>query len=627
MPLSKKPKLRQTMPATRTAGWRRHALILMVLAAVTLGIYWPIGGHEFVTFDDYPYVVENPHIAQGLTGPALAWAFSLSGYASNWHPLTWISHMLDIQLFGLDPAPHHWHNVLLHTACALLLYWLLHVLTHAPWRSAFVAALFALHPLHVESVAWVAERKDVLSTFFWVLALLAYVAYARRPAPGRYLACAVLFALGLLTKPMVVTFPLLLLLLDWWPLGRLQASSGKKTGVTWPRLILEKVPLLVLSVASSYLTIVTQDISGAIARQGLTLPMRIGNAIVSYAAYIGRMFWPARLSLIYPHPGGTLSIIAAGSAALFLALATILALKWARRRPYFAVGWFWYLITLLPVIGLIQVGFQGSADRYTYVPLIGLFMALTWGICELAGAAGVRLKAGSGWAVWLAVPAVGILLALSISTRSQLTYWQNSETLYGRALQVAGLNDATAVLLIDLGVYYERKGLDEQAAEAYRKSLEANPDNIWGYRQLGTLYLRQGRYLESLDAFLKAQTTNPDNPLLLTHLGSVMCRLKRYGEAIPHLRQAVRLGPQFAEAHAYLGMALMATGDTDPAIRELNEAVRLRPELAWPHWNLAEALCAKSEFTRAWEVLQKARQQGLTPPASLEERLQNLIRK
>ena len=378
---------------------RSHAVLLIVilLVAITLAVYLPILRHDFTNFDDDSYITENRHIQSGITKDSIIWAFT-SSYASNWHPLTWISHMLDYRLFGPKPMGHHAVNLLFHTLNTLLLLFILKRMTKSVWKSAFVAALFAIHPLHVESVAWAAERKDVLSTFFWMLTMWAYVVYAERPRLKWYFVAVLFFGLGLMSKPTLVTLPFVLLLLDYWPLGRF--AGDQKKGPGW-RLILEKMPLFAMSAASSVITYYAQQSSKAvISIDRLPLTIRAANALVAYVTYIGKMFWPRNLAIFYPHPGNTIPEWQVVGAFVLLACVTILALGLGRRYPYLPVGWLWYLGTLGPMIGLVQVGEQAVADRYTYLSYIGLFIMLAWGIPDLLRRVGERESGRQGEYPW-----------------------------------------------------------------------------------------------------------------------------------------------------------------------------------------------------------------------------------
>jgi hypothetical protein len=470
---------RETSPPKTTRGWLAP-LVCLGLALAVLVVFLPATRHEFVNYDDLEYVTQNGHVQAGLMWESVAWALS-STQASNWHPLTWLSHMLDCQLYGLKAGGHHLTNLLLHAVNTLLLFLVLRQMTGATWRSAFVAALFGLHPLHVESVAWVAERKDVSSTLFWMLTLWTYALYVARgegggargeggasnlrsaqhatqitrPSSGltqsatlHYSLALVCFALGLMAKPMLVTLPFVLLLLDYWPLGRLQRSTSNAQLPMIRRLIYEKLPFFALALASSLVTFVVQRKGGAVSSlTTLSVGARIANAAVSYARYLGKTFWPDNLSVLYPHPGHWLVWQVAG-AGLLLAGGTAGALALRRRRPYLPVGWLWYVGTLVPVIGLVQVGIQSMADRYMYVPAIGVFIMLAWGLWDLtAGWRGQRVALATGGAVALA--------CCGAVTRSQVGYWTNSETLFRRAVQVTKKN---YLAYNNLGYYLSGQG-------------------------------------------------------------------------------------------------------------------------------------------------------------------------
>lgn len=427
------------------AVMRLHVVLALGLAALTFAAYFSVLSNGFVSYDDGKYVTENPHLRAGLSTDTVVWAFT-TFRASNWHPLTWLSHAFDVQLYGMNPLGHHLTSLLLHIANVVLLYWLLFRMTTSPWKSAFVAALFAVHPLHVESVAWVAERKDVLSTFFWMLTMLAYVRYAESPSAGCYLPVIILFAIGLLAKPMLVTLPLVLLLLDYWPLRR---------GPILGRLT-EKIPLLVLAAGSCVVTFVAQRSGGSVADLGrFTLAERIGNALVSYVTYIGKAFWPSKLACFYPHPGSGLPAWQPILAAVGLIGFTGIVIKLSVRRPYLLTGWLWYLVALVPVIGFVQVGFQAMADRYTYIPLIGIFVMIAWGIPESMGACeyeGVsarkrpparsrplrhsQTRTPTHSHTLLAATAALVLAVLAWRTSVEVRYWHDEVTLFERALAV-----------------------------------------------------------------------------------------------------------------------------------------------------------------------------------------------
>ncbi len=459
---------------------RRELIVCLLLLSVTLAVYWQIGDHQFTNYDDTLYVTDNPHVKPGLAGGSVIWAFTATEEA-NWHPLTWLSHMVDCQLFGLRPRGHFLTSLFLHLANVLLLFAVLKRMTGALWRSAFVSALFALHPLHVESVAWVAERKDVLSTLFWLLTMLAYARYVERPTRARYVLTLVAFTLGLMAKPMLVTLPFVLLLLDYWPLDRM-AYGGKgddppkrtrkrthscEQRLPLSRLVWEKIPFFALAAISSVVTFSFQQRAGAMADMEIfPLSSRIANALVSYLRYMGKIIWPSDLAVLYPHPGTSLPLWWGAAAGLALLGLSILVVLVIRRRPYLAVGWLWYVGTLVPVIGLVQVGVQAYADRYTYVPLIGLFIMIAWGVPDLVGR----------WAqtrTVLAVLAATALAALTACTWIQLGYWKDSVSLFTHTLQVTTKN---YVAHNNLGNALADRGEVEAAISQYTEALRIKPD-------------------------------------------------------------------------------------------------------------------------------------------------------
>jgi hypothetical protein len=496
-------------------------MVCLGLTLATILAFEEVRLNRFVLFDDDHYVTANLHVKSGLTLESVSWAFTTT-HSYNWHPVTWLSHMLDIELFGLEPAGHHLTNLLLHVLNALLLFGLLERTTRRLWPSAFVAALFALHPLHVESVAWISERKDVLSTFFGLLAICAYVDYARRGEIASYVLTALLLALGLMAKPMLVTLPLLFLLLDYWPLERI---GRHREGDVYPRrpitrLILEKIPLLAISALSCAATLVAQQRVMAI-QEGLPIGLRLANAVVSYALYVWKAVWPSRLAAHYPHPnlpGGTpWTAWEVGGAALLLLGMTAWAIRASRQR-YGIVGWLWYLGMLVPVIGLVQVGNQAMADRYTYLPLVGLFVIIAWGAAELISRWSSRQILLRRLAT---VCAVSMLVACIAATRSQVRYWRNSVSLLERALEVSPTN---AQVHYDLGIVLGRRGRIDDAIEHYRDALRVAPGHFRAHNNLGIMLAKQGRF----------------------------------DEAVHHYREALRLEPRFTLARHNLSRALKA---------------------------------------------------------------------
>jgi Flp pilus assembly protein TadD len=604
---------------------KQKVLPVLLLVLVTCAAYWQAGSHQFVNFDDAKYILENPSVRTGLTGEGFIWAFTAT-YASNWHPLTWLSHMLDVQLFGLDPGPHHLVNVLFHAINTVLLFLLLLRMTGAYWQSVFVAALFAIHPLHVESVAWVAERKDVLSAFFWMLTLLLYAWYVERPGRGRYLLTLCAFALGLMSKPMLVTLPAVLLLMDYWPLGRMQSGRAEqtrhgpgsidRTSFPW-RLLWEKVPFIALSAASSVITMFAQHAGGAMASvKVVPFTFRAVNALWAYVLYIGKMVWPLDLAVIYPLPA-TLTVTQGLTAGLILAGTSLLAARSAKRHPYLLVGWLWYLVTLVPVIGLVQVGRQAMADRYTYIPFIGLFMMVAWGARDIAGDSRVRRTA-------LSSVAVVILAVLAALTGLQTRYWKDSLTLFshaaeavqdnyiahdaiGRILTVAGRFDEathhyTEALrispndersLVGMGNVLVKQGKIEEGISFTKKALSVKPESADAHFNLGYALLQQGREQQALEHYFEGLRNDPENADIHHIVGVLLGAQGKLDESIRHFTEALRIRPDHAEAHYGLGVALLRQGRVDDSIGQFTEALRLKPDFAQARLSLDEAMRRK----------------------------------
>ena len=484
--------------------WQRHRkmIVSLLLVAVIIAAFWQVKNCDFINFDDGPYVTANIHIIPGITVKGIIWAFT-AFQAGNWHPLTWLSHMVDCQLYGLKPAGHHLTNLILHIANTLLLFLFFTRVTRAFWASAMLAALFALHPLRVESVAWVAERKDVLSTFFWMTTLWAYYWYVARPALPRYLLVLLSFALGLMSKPMLVTLPLVLLLLDYWPLARIQGrlaavAAPAKTGLSpdtrkpLGALVLEKAPLLALAAFFSFITVLAQK-QAIVPIELEPLKVRLANALLSYWLYLGKMIWPSRLAVFYPHSGAGISGWGVIAAVLALVSGSILACSKARKYPYLPVGWFWYLGTLVPVIGLVQVGEQAMADRFTYIPSIGFFLIIVWGTRDLT-ARWRRQK------LFLVLAAVIILTSCTFLTWRQVGYWRNSISLFERALAVTSNN---SLAHINLGRPYLEAGRIDEAIIQYQKAIKIHPRFAGAYYDLGICLGMQGKLRSRLSANLR----------------------------------------------------------------------------------------------------------------------------
>jgi tetratricopeptide (TPR) repeat protein len=582
-----------------------NILICAALVLLTLATYWPALDHDFVNYDDDDYVYENDMVQRGLTAQSIYWAFT-AREAANWHPLTWLSHMLDCQLYGLDAGRHHLTNVILHIAGTLLLFLMLARATGARICSAVVAALFALHPLHVESVAWIAERKDVLSGLFWMATLMAYIRYAERPGLKRYLPVALLLALGLMAKPMLVSLPLTLLLLDIWPLKRREP---------WRQLILEKAPLAALAVASSIITILAQKAGMAVS--SLThypLGVRVGNALLSYATYILRMFWPRDLAILYPHPGIDLPWARVILSALLLAGISFAALRLRRNRPYFLIGWLWFLITLVPVIGIVQVGGQAWADRYTYIPYVGLFIAIVWGVGDLLS----RVKPPRVSAPLMALAVCVPILICAASARQQIGYWRNSVTLFERTLEVTGENGAT---LVNLAEHLSKNGEYEQALGYLKRAHTINPDQVKVLYDIGIVLHNLERYNDAAHWFRLSLRRDPGLADAHMYLGAGMMQQRRFDAAYQNFASAARINPTNPDAHFNMGVAMAAQRHLNEAIAHYGRALELRPGYARAHLNLGIALYDKGEFSAALEQVRLAESQGLQAPAGLLERL------
>jgi Flp pilus assembly protein TadD len=580
----------------------------VVLIAATAAAYAPVGHFGFLTWDDPQYVYANAHVAQGLTWQGAWWALTATE-AANWHPLTWLSHMLDVQIYGMDAGPQHVTNLLIHILNSLLLFGVLYRMTGAWGRSTFAAGLFALHPLHVESVAWIAERKDVLSALFWMLTMWAYVTYARRPGWRRYWPVLVFFTLGLMTKPMLVTLPFVLLLLDFWPLQRVKQ---------W-RLVWEKAPLFALAAISSAVTVLVQQHGGAIqALEKVPWSFRLANAPAAYLAYAGKMLWPARLAAFYPI-GTSAPVVQAIFGALFLGGATFFAIRAGRRHGYVLAGWLWYVGTLIPVIGLVQVGNQSMADRYSYVPLTGLFIVIAWGTPEL-------LAHWQHARVALPAAAACVLLACAALDRAQLSYWTDSGVLWQRAVDMTddnyiARNNLGSVLLErgkaaeavaqfgealrlrpnyaeardNLATALVWQGKLDEAARQLREALRIMPGLADARYKLGVVLMSQGKRDEAIGSFAEALRTNPGFAEAHYRMGNALEAQGRAGEAIAQYREAVRLKPDFAEAHNDLGAALGRQGNVGEAVQHFIEALRIKPDLASAGANLKVALATQKE--------------------------------
>jgi tetratricopeptide (TPR) repeat protein len=507
----------------------RRRLICLALGLSVLSVYGRLAFFDFVFFDDHVYVIEKAEVLAGLSAASIRWAITTTD-AGFWHPLTWISLMIDHEVWGLHPGGYHLTNVLLHLIATLILFVALHRLTGALWKSGFVAALFALHPLHVESVAWIAQRKDVLSGLFWMLSLFLYARYVEKPVLGRYGLVLLSFSLGLMAKPMVVTLPIILILLDMWPCRRL---SGQLWRRNWKRVVGEKIPFLILGAAAGVVTILAEQQVGALKTLAeFSFMSRLSNAVVAYGFYLYKTVWPFHLSVHYPHPGAWPVWHVVLSLAVLMGV-TFLTIRTFRKYPFLLVGWFWYLIGLLPVIGLLQIGSHAFADRYTYIPLIGVFMALAWGAD--AWTAGRPLRR-------LPVTAASLMavIALSLISVQQVGFWRDAETLFRQAVGVT-------------------------------------QNNYLAHNNLGAALSRQGRYGEAIGQFTKALALRPDYREARFNMGEALAGEGRYEEALYHYRRVIDLQPEFAEAHNNIAIVYARMGRLDQAVLHFREAIRIRP--------------------------------------------------
>ena len=617
-------------PAPTTSSTRTTAIICALLAGAVFLVFITAFKHDFVNYDDDQYVYENPQVSRGLTKESATWAFT-HRYSNNWHPLTWLSHMADCEMFGLKPGVHHLTNVALHAFNAVLLFLLLRKLTGSQWRATFVAAMFAIHPLRVESVAWIAERKDVLSGCFFLLALLAYTKYAEaarlRGAPDKrwYAITLLAFACGLMSKPMLVTLPGVLLLLDFWPLRRTTSFSL----ATWRPLVQEKIPLAALSLASCVATLIAQREAAA---SFVTLPIgtRLANAIAAVGVYFWQLIWPAKLAAFYPYAdSGELAFQTTAGLVLLLAI-SFLAWKQRAYRPWLLFGWLWYLGMLTPVIGIVQVGEQAHADRYTYLPQIGIVLALVWGIAEWSAKIPQRLMA-------IRVSGGLVLVALAFATTQQTAHWRDSRSLWERALAVTknnslAHNNLGHVLITEgkpaeaiehfhkalriepklaeaennLGTVFMDMGRTAEAMTHFERALKLKPHYAEANNNYATLLVPAGRHAEAVTYFERALKSRPDYPEVHYNLGNLRSSQGRPADSIPHYEQALRLRPRYAKAYYGLGAALVLQRRPDEAIQKFQAALQIMPDFAEVHYNLGLLLVTQKRETEAIEHFQHA---------------------
>ena len=609
------PAHRRERHGAPTSRWSRPSgrqtiICCLALTAIVLAAYNPVTHNSFVNYDDEGYILNNPHVRAGLTWDTVKWAFTTYDQ-TNWHPLTWLSHALDCDLFGLNPAGHHYTSVLLHAANAVLVFLLLQSATGFRWRSLMVAALFALHPINVESVAWAAERKNVLSMMFFLVALRAYTWYARRPGMRRHAVVTLAFALALMSKPQVVTFPFLLLLWDYWPLGRIGAGSlaegntqfepAPKVSAGW--LLLEKLPWLALAAASSLLTMKAQRAGGSVKGLSLySLPLRIESSLIAYVRYLGKAFWPANLVALYPHPTKLYPGWQVVASAALLTLITVLVLI-ARKQRYLAVGWLWFLGSLIPMIGLVQVGAQAMADRYAYIPFIGLFVMITWLVADLGASRSQNRKLSSSW---LAIPALACLVALGALTCHQVTYWHDTESFWRRTID---LTDENYVAHDILGYYLTTQGRAEEGAAEFRNALAIRTEDPEANLSLGPYEQAHGHLPAAIEHYQKVALYSAVPALRATalfNLGHAYRQIGDLARAKQYFEMTLQMAPNEAAAMVGLGLIAEANGNSAEAVREFSRAQAAKPSDVGSLL-LAHALQQEGRFGEAQAILESVR--------------------
>jgi len=577
---------------------QRHLTIAIGLVLLTLAAYWPVHSAGFVNLDDRVYVTENPVVRGGLSAPGFLWAFQ-AGYAANWHPLTWLSHMLDVSLWGLQPAAHHLTNLALHAASVVLLFLLLRRMTGATWRSALVAAVFALHPLHVESVAWISERKDVLCALLGILALTVWFDWTRRGGIGRFLGALALFGLGLMAKPMLVTLPFLLLLLDVWPLQRLarrgEPAPAGSARLPMRTLIVEKLPFFALSALSCVLTLTAQSRGASIAGvDALPIPFRLANSACAYVTYLGQALWPGDLAVFYPY-SRTQSIGKSLACGAFLLGTSAVLLLQARSRPWLFVGWFWWLGMLVPVIGLVQVGQQSMADRYMYLPIVGLAIAFVWGVGEMVASRRIaRTVAAAG--------ALVLVLGWTLLARAQAATWKDDFSLFGHAVDVTERN---YLAHYRLGYAWNEAGRLDEALEQYRLSVEANPRYADAHNDIGLVLQKQGRAEEAIESYRRAVEIDPDHRVARGNLAYTLDVTGRSVEAAREYEEALRRFPSDAELHFDLALSLLRQNRFGEAADQLARAIQLRSDFGEAHLFLGQALANLRRMPEAIESVRE----------------------
>jgi len=610
---------------------RRDVLIGMLLIIVTAAVYGQVINYEFITYDDSKYVYDNPYIQSGLNSESISWSFTAT-YASNWHPITWLSHMIDVEIYGMNPGGHHLTNVIFHIVNSLLLFIILKKATGGFWQSGFVAALFAIHPLHVESVAWISERKDVLSTLFWMLTMWGYIAYVERPNVYRYIWVVVFFILGLMSKPMLVTLPFVLLFLDYWPLNRYQNWNvgTQSSHIEYPfiHLFYEKIPLFLLVAALCIVTFSVQKTSGAVASlEILPLNTRIANALSSYVSYMVKMVWPCNLAVFYPHPKVFTVWQVAGTGLLLLSI-SLLSIRHAGKRPYLFVGWFWYVLTLIPVIGLVQVGRQSMADRYTYIPLIGLFIVIAW-----EGYSSLLKWCSKKWSeenkqtaygnLMLSMTSVSILIALSVVTWFQIQCWDNSIKLYKHALDVAG---DSYIIHSNLGIAFFHQEKYENAIDHFKKALRINSNSQEAMNNLGLTLARLNRLDEAMNHYSHAIRLDPKFSEPHNNMGNLLALQGKLDKAVIHYLDAIEIDSEDPDVHNNLGLALIKQGKIDEAIFHFQKALEMKPEFLSANRNLNKILTIKKKIDQAVDNMHQALNSFMENPC-LNNKLEGLYKK
>jgi tetratricopeptide (TPR) repeat protein len=591
---------------------RPDVLICLIVVLATLSIYWQVRNFEFINLDDNLHLIENPRLLGGFTLENIKWAFRYD-HITYWHPVTWLSYMLNVQLYGMKPGGHHMANVLIHIINGLLLFVIFHKATGALWKSAFVAMMFAIHPINVESVAWVSEHKNVLSTFFWMLTLLAYVYYTKRNSLFIYLLSLFFYMLGLMSKPMLVTLPFVMILFDYWPLERFKSvvpddSSDKKRfrniisdfrKSSFFYLFIEKVPFFLLSAITIFISSLSLENQGLdVSADVSPIKLRMANALVSYFTYITKMVWPKDLTVFYPYPN-MVSAWKAYGAFLFLICITLLAFRTFKKMPYIGVGWLWYMGTLFPVIGFVQAGlWPAMADRWAYVPFIGLFVIVAWGCSEFAHTYGVDQK-------WLNSATAMLLIIFIVASWIQIGYWKNNKSLFKHALNVSEQN---FVAYNNLGIAMTKEGNAHNALRYLEKALKIHPFRYKVYVNIGNAYTTQGKMDEAIQNYIHALRINPNYEEALFNLGNAYSKKKIFDKAIINYSIALHLNPNLYQAHNNLGIILASLGHIDKAIEHYNNAIRINPYFVKSYSNLGLALLQRGKIDEAIIRFQTAMQ-------------------